>query len=350
MKVSWTFSPDKYRGESPEISHAIADEQAIYVVGTIGDSPAAWKVDWNGKPLWRFDSRVDIQRGHWPTLGLGSLLVYDDGLYVLNPETGKHRKRWYLDSWGNSLSDDQRFYVVNTWHVAGPRVRVAALDATGKELWHRFPRGRVREDILDDVGALALDGGTLFYGADYRFAPGALVAALDPASGEPKWQQATHPRSAFSAACGKLFGIEKTDKKHQLVARLQSNGEKVWTAAVEDPSTQAPVVTGTTVVIESGAGIAAFECESGRSLWSAKDGARSVSRTPWATTMLVALGSETLVATRGRQVHVLRIADGTELWKSGPVASLGDLHSPVLVGERLLAVEGNRLVAFEPGQ
>lgn len=296
-----------------------------------------------------FDSRVDIHRGNWPTLGLGSLLFNDDGLYLVDLETGKNKFDRGLDAWGQSLTDGTRFYMLNTWHVAGPPVSIAAFDQEGNEVWRKFPRGKVFGDVMDDVGGLALDGGMLFYAVDYKFEPNCFVAALEPANGEVRWQQATFPFSALSAAQGRIHLIETSGrlKPRSLVARAQSDGHVIWSVPVQGPSTAAPVIAANLVIIETDEGVSAFDAAKGAKAWTAAHRRRSHSAVGGVTTLAAALGSGTVVATQARRVAILKLDTGAEVWSGEPSGLHADLHSPVIVGNRVYVIAGSGLAALE---
>jgi outer membrane protein assembly factor BamB len=332
------------------VSHVIASADAVFATGVAGDSPAVWRLDPHGKQQWVFDSRVDIHRGHWATWALGSVLLNDDGLYLLDLETGRNKFDRGLDSWGQSLSDGQRFFMVNTWHVAGPRLFVGAFDAEGKALWRKFERGQHVGDIMEDVGGLALDQGLVFYAADYKFQPSSLVAALDPDSGEVRWSKNTFPISALSVANGHLFHVETSGRARPraLVARSVTDGEVVWSAPVQGTPTMAPVIAHDTVIIDTDEGLDAYRMLDGRRVWRNQHGpVRNPFIPPCSTHLLAAMGSQTLLLVDDRRLRVLRLASGEQLW-SGEVPGVLRMHSPVLVGTRLYVAAAGALVALDP--
>jgi len=65
------------------------------------------------------------------------------------------------------------------------------------------------------------------------------------------------------------------------------------------------------------------------------------------TTLAAALGSASLVVTAADGLHVLALADGSQLYKGTIAQASGVLHSPVLVGHRLYAIDNGALVAVD---
>jgi hypothetical protein len=75
---------------------------------------------------------------------------------------------------------------------------------------------------------------------------------------------------------------------------------------------------------------------------------RRPSRVAFATTLVAALGSGTLVVTSGGRVHVRSLADGAELWSGAVRPGASDVHSPVLVERALYVVADGVLVRMDP--
>lgn len=350
LRMTWTFAAKPHGPREALLSHAIADPEAVFPVGKVGQSPAAWRVDPGGIQQWVFDSRVDIHRGNWPLLALGSLLFHDDGLYLLDLQTGKNRFDRGLDAWGQSLTDGTRYYMASTWHVAGPPVSIAAFDAEGNELWRKFQRGKVFGDVMDDVGAIALDGGSLFYAVDYKFEPNCFVAALDPSNGDVRWQQTTFPFSAMSASDGRIYLVETTGrfKPRTLVARAQNDGHVVWSVPVQGPALAAPVIAAHLLIIETDEGVSAFESSTGAKVWTSPHRRRSRSAVGAVTTLAAAMGSGTVIATQSRQVRIIRLDTGVDVWSGEPAGLHAELHSPVLVGNRVYVIAGSSVAALDP--
>ena len=348
-RVAWTWTAEGTREREARAHHVIADTHAVYVVGVKGNSPVAYKLSTHGKLLWQHDTRADIQRSQWPTLALGSLVVNDDGFYLLSPETGKNRHDRGLDTWGQSLAHAGHWFLTNTWHVEGPGVFVGKFDHEGRVLWKANKFGSVKEDVMDDIGAIAFDHGTLFQAANYKFGQMSGVFAFDAATGAARWSRAVMPIGDLSTAGGRLFSLEKEarGKEARLVARSTDKGETLWQAAVPGVRVGAPVLAAHRVIVDRGeAGVFAMDQATGVEVWHAAAGKRN-EKIPLATTLCAATGTDTLVVTSADGIAVLSLVDGETRW-SEPIEGLTDVHSPVLVGKRLYVMAGPNVVALDP--
>ena len=348
--VTWTWTAEGgTREREARAHHVIADERGVYVVGVKGNSPVAYRLDVRGKLQWHHDTRADIQRAHWPTLALGSLIVNDDGFYLLSPESGKNRYDRGLDTWGQSLAAGGHLYLTNTWHVEGPGVFVGAFDREGRALWKANKFGSVKEDVMDDVGAIAVDHGILFQAANYRFGQSSGVFAFDALSGAPRWSKATMPVGDLSAASGRVFSLEKEarGKEPRLVVRKAATGDTAWELAVPGVRSAAPVLADHRVIVDRGeGGLVALDQATGVEAWHGAAGKRH-DKIAWSTTLAAATGSGTLIVTSVDGLAVLSLVDGETRWAGAP-DGLADVHSPVLVGTRLYVIAGGAVVALDP--
>ena len=345
LEEQWSFAPEPFAGRAGRVHHAIVDGDAIYAAGLRGDSPVLHRVDAQGKVSWTFDSRADIHREDWPTSALGSVLVNDDGLYMVDPLTGKHQGRG-LDTWGESLASGTRFFAVNRMKVDGPGLFVAAYDAAGKIVWKK-DKFDGPSMFQDEISGICLEGGVVFHTANNRFPSHSYVSALDPLTGERVWSVATLPESAPSAGQGSVFAIESVpdEKTDKLVARSQRDGGVAWSREVSGARGPAPVLAGKLVIVHGDEGVVAVDAVSGELAWKSSI-PRTRSTIGHATSLAAALGSKTLVVTAGGVVHLLRLADGSEQWR-GPLGDAGsDVHSPVVVGRALYVVADGELVRF----
>jgi outer membrane protein assembly factor BamB len=331
------------------VHHAIAAGDAVYVAGLRGDAPVLHRLDASGAPSWTFDSRADIHRDHWPTLDGDRIVLDDDGLYVIDTATGEHEGRG-LDSWGQSATDGERLYVTNTWQEDGPGLYAAAYDAAGKMLW-KTDRFAGRGIVIPDLGGIAVGEHAVVHAANYRFPSCSGVFALEPRTGEHRWEAKTMPVSAPSTSAGLVYTVERMPAAaaDALVAREEATGAPVWTADVDAARGPSPVVAAGLVVVHEGPAVVAFDAKTGARAWTAGV-PRTPSATGSATSLAAALGSGTLIATSGGSVHVLSLRDGHEIASSVPSAGASDVHSPVVVGTSVYVVADGTLVRLDEAE
>ncbi len=330
------------------MEHAIADIDTVYAAGIRGQSPVLHRIEAKDAHMqWTFDSRADIARAHWPTAALNVVMYVDDGVYVMDSQSGTHRSA-ELDCWGPTLADDSRYYLANTWQEEGPGLFAGAYDPRALPLW-KTDKFSAKGIVIPDENGIALDGGTLFHAANYRFPKYAYLTALDPETGAVKWKSATVPDSAPSAGGGRVYMVERLPKKEHesvLVARSQNDGNVVWSTPVEDARVAAPVVAGRLVIVHSVVGVLAFDAQTGEPAWSvAILRTRSASRN--ATSLAAATGSGALLVTAGGQLHVLELTTGRVRWSGAPLENAKDVHSPVIAGGVAYVVADGTLVRLE---
>jgi outer membrane protein assembly factor BamB len=179
---------------------------------------------------------------------------------------------WTADT-GTAASSDQG--LLNPRVVADGRVYTIDAGSTvsafaigdGHEVWQT---DFTPEDEDDDLfgGGLGYWQGTL-----YVTTPFATVLALDPATGEKRWQVSLpapmHVPPAISD--GRVFVITMDD---QLFVLAADDGRQLWSyQAVSEPTTllggPTPAVLGTVAVAAFSSGeVMAFQVETGRLLWS----------------------------------------------------------------------------------
>ncbi|MFO0658773.1 MAG: PQQ-binding-like beta-propeller repeat protein [Polyangiaceae bacterium] len=360
LKELWRFKPpskDKREGvaETP-----IVTDDGIYVGGLIGESTAVFGLTHNGELRWTFDSRTDIHHGQWPIAAHGVVAVNDDGLFMLNPGDGKQTVDHGLDTWGQLAADDERFYFANACHVEGPLAFVCAADQRGEPLWQQNKLGSSPQDVMDELGAIAIDGGALFQAAEYRFTAASRsgLYAFERRAGTPRWTVKTSPRSDISANDGKVFGVERQGKGLALIARNQADGGLVWSSDVRGTDQSSPLIVNDEIIT--------FSYEDG---WQSRDALSGTVK--WQTPSPVKRPVESLVGkkflrtsrathaaatrdghlivTAGGQVRVLRTQDG----KPAHEGALGDgltlgkvVHSPVPALGNLYVIADGALVAL----
>lgn len=343
LKLLWRFSPPS----AATVTHAIATKDAVYVSGQAGDSPAVYRVSLSGKLDWSFDSHADVTRGRWPDAALGHVILNDDGFFWLVPGSGKRFGPQRLDTWGQTLGDGKRLYVVNELHLDGPGVYVGAFDRSVKPLWkaNTYIKKRGRLDVL---GAIALDDGTLYQAALFKGAALSGLYALDPGSGAQRWAQRVYPDSAISAQHGRIYLVEMdAQSKRALFSRKGSDGTALWSVPVDDTDHQAPVIAEDKVVtFGPESGIVARAAKTGKSLWKVGLIVPGKDRPAYSTALAAALGSRTLVAASGPELAVLSLETGHVQWKGHVDSLLGDLHSPIIAGGRVYVVSHGKLLAL----
>jgi outer membrane protein assembly factor BamB len=340
----WRFAPRDVPGRVASAAHAIASADAVYVQGTIGESPALWRLDApTGEPRWTFDSRADIPHLTWPTLAPRTVAMIDDGLFFVDPETGKNRGR-ALDAWGESLTDGVQMFVMNTWQADGDPPYVGAFDLDARPLWKRDRMGRARGYRPPDVGGVAMADGVLVH-ASNQASRGAHVAAFDATRSDRRWSVDTTPESAPSIADGRILMIERWAgvKVDRLVARSLETGDVAWSRELARARGQAPVVAGALAIVHDEQEVVAFDRATGEPAWSARI-ARTTPGTQGVTTLAAALGSGTLVVCAGGRVHVLRLRDGSVAWSGEPVPGTKNVDSPAIAAGALYVVVDGTIV------
>jgi outer membrane protein assembly factor BamB len=347
LRTAWTFAPPLRPGREARAAHALLDADAAYVQGVAGKSPMLWRVDArSGQLAWTFDSRADVPLVTWPTLAPRTVLMVDDGVFFVDPARGTNRGK-ELDAWGQSLADGDRVIVCNTWQTDGWGPYLAAFDLDGQTLWKKDKLGDARGYAPPDVSGIALGGGVVVTGAN-RYPNGQHVAAYDARTGEKRWWiETTTPESAPSIAGGRVFLVERRigDKTDRLVARSLDDGGVAWSREMLGARGAAPVQAGPLVIVHGETGVVAVDRATGEPAWSAPL-PRTAAPVQSATTLAAATGSSTLVVVAGGVVHVLRLADGTEMGSFEPAPGAKQVDSPVVQGTSLLVVADGRLVSI----
>ena len=362
LDVAWRYTPsaapwnDGGTRAPLMVDHAVARGDAVFLawgaqnyIGTTpgGTTQSLDRIDpQTGKAIWSFVPVFgDASTSGWPAAGLGSVLYDSDGLYWIDETTGAQAHTFSVDYWGDVLTDATQAYVTNTMYVDGPPMFVGAYDTTGTQTWQKNVFGVTKHGDYDGVGALAMDGGTLFFAARY----GASVTltsglyAFDPATGTQKWLMPTSPTSDIAATGGMIFLSEGTS----LVARHASDGSiawtSTWTSPIDGATGAAPVVTPSLVIVQEKAGIVAHARPTGTVAWSAPLAPTSdqgITTLHCDAVLAAALGSNTLVAVDATKIHVFDLGDGHEVWSAALPGLVGiRLTSPVIVGKRVYVID-----------
>src|SRR5579885_2735333 len=131
LTVAWRFTRKGgcgYRSRVGRVLGVVAEEGAIFAALDCGHAPAVMRITPAGEPMWTF-SRADEGRGHWPALAEGSVVYADDGLYVIDRETGKFRMH-DLDVWGEPIPLGETILVDNGYQLDGYGPFLGAVDAS----------------------------------------------------------------------------------------------------------------------------------------------------------------------------------------------------------------------------
>jgi len=338
-------------GRKAVAKHVVVDDTGVFVAAEIGDSTSAYGLRLeDGTQMWSWDSRTDIHHGHWPTLAFGYVILNDDGLFVLDPRTGDKPFNKGVDWWGQTLTDGDKLYLVNSYHIHGPQAFVGALDRQMEPVWQENVHGTVAEDYLDRVGAIALDEGTIFQAVDFRWGGTRGLFAFDAGTGQERWYASTKPAGPISAYAGMVHGVEGGEPSSglRLVARAQRDGEEIWAEKVEDSDLAAPAIADWRLLTFSPAsGVVARDSSTGQVLWTREFPATAQPAVNHATHLAVAWLSRTVVVGAGGQMAILQLSDGRILWTgTAPGAGPEEVHSPVVAEENVYVVRSGSVFAL----
>jgi hypothetical protein len=311
---------------------------------------------------------------------MGYVVVNDDGFAYIDPSSGNVVNQGAVDWWGQSAPGSDRVFLINDSHVDGPGVFLSARDSSGGRIWiNNYYTGSCRLDLGDTTGGLALDGGNIYYAANYvagTASPASPLAsavyAFDAGSGTAVWTQTTTPTSKISAGDGLVYLMENSTT---LTARRQSDGTVAWTATINSAGEQAPVLASGLVIVAASDAIRAFDSTTGQLAWTNNtygcnappntltfsggcnggsldtESGRNYSTAVPTTTLAVASGSGTIVVTEPSAyqptLHVLSLATGGELWSGTIDNATGALREPVIVGTTLYVMDSGGLLALQ---
>ncbi|HEX8793237.1 MAG TPA: PQQ-binding-like beta-propeller repeat protein [Polyangiaceae bacterium] len=370
FKELWRYPPPSPDGGFAGVpANEVADTTSLYVHMQLGTVPSADKVSAaTGARTWRYHGGADFDNGNWLSVGLGYVMIQDDGVYQVDVGDGGLAHTSGVDWWGQTAADTSRFYVVDVTHGDGPGAFVGAWDQTkGQMAWKANQQGACQPAIGDENGGLAVDGTVLYFapryevgapqgglepadaGVTFMFPSG--LYAFDAASGTKKWSVPSTPNSAISAGDGHVYGIEPGPA---LVARSETDGSIAWSAPIQAMaqavSTSPPVQAAGLVIVATSDHVLAFDAMTGKAAWSTMvQGAGQhgydqntvdflscpQAQEPMAslapTTLAAATSSNTLVVTGSMGIAVLSLTSGMQLGNY----SLTGAFDPVLVGDRL---------------
>ena len=353
LSLAFRFEPQDLLHRPARIHHVVSDGRALYASARIGESPAVMAVDFTGKLKWTFDSHVDITRHHWPAIVLDRVVLNDDGLYILERGTGHREVDRGLDSWGEVLTDQRNLFANNTWHIAGPKLYVGALESGGAPLWTRNTLGVTREDYLDRAGGIALSTSTLLQTLDTRPNEPSGIFAFRTEDGRQLWRADAIPVSRISTSAGRAYTVEREASRasYHLVARSLGAGEVVFRTAVDAAEASAPTIAGGLVLLRSGTGtLLAFDAQTGTEVW--RRTSEELRRTELArsTSFAVALGNRRVITTEGHELALLDLTTGREIWRGRPTGANGVLHSPIIAVGRVVVVDAKGFLVLSCGR
>ena len=381
LTESWRFDGNADGESYFGFDNAVADDAGLFV-HVAGRGPTVARVSAaTGLQAWKYQGPADYDLGNWLTLGFGDVLVDDDGVYVLDGATGMLKKTSGVDWWGQTAVDETRFYVVTTTHGDGPGAFVGAWDPTTGLAWKANQQGGCDPALGDTNGALAVDGGVVYFAPRYMVTPNgggppqpgtpmfpSGLYAFDAGTGTQKWSVPLTPQSSISVDATHIYLIEDGPA---LVARRRTDGGVAWqTPLAVDAAmvgSQPPVLAAGRVIIATTDQVLSFDATTGAAGWNTSIARASFflnsgtsinflscpsavqpAGAPLSTTLAAATASDTLVVTGSDAIHVLSLASGLE---QGSVA-LANASNPIIVGDRLyvLAAATNgtsQIVAYQ---
>ncbi len=396
IRTAWRYVPTPPTGKALNVVyHATADETGAYLQWAaeldntkvyIGQTNAD-RVTQSGQRMWTAQVGHESNMGHWATLAFDSLILNDDQIAYVDLATGQPTHMTDTDYAGETVFDGTRLIAVNEAKFAGPGLFIGAYDQQLSQLWRANDFNPCYLGAADRMDGLAVDGGMVFYVADYVGADSdtqdALLAAglqsglyaFDLATGAKKWFQPLAPGSKISAGANQIYLVESDT----LVARGQKDGERVWMVPAIGAGAQAPVLALGLTIIGTSSGVSAFDQGSGKLVWSAPAEGVAVSKFSFTfqgscsspnglfdvsvplggvglsgsdggatqafyiaqptTTMAAALGSRTLVVTASDSLQLLNLADGSRSYRATIDMEQGRVRDPIVVGSRIYVVD-----------
>jgi outer membrane protein assembly factor BamB len=347
LKLLWKAQATTPVKERPAaFEHVVATAEGLYATGLRGKSSMLHGLDLDGKARWDHDTRTDLHFSFWPIVAHDMVGMNDDGTFFLDPASGKMRLNLGLDSWGQMVGDKERLYWTNTWHVHGPALYLGAFSLTGEALWKKSKYGgSVPMDMMDDLGGVALDDGAIFQVANYKFASFSGVFSFEAATGKPRWSRNGSPVGFPSAVDGRVFVVERHRRERRLVARSQQDGAELWSTPLKGVLGAAPAVAWGLVLVgtEQGA-LVALDALSGQERWRFEGGKKHTPAVGHESFVAIGANGRVVFAV-GKELVLLDLLSGKERWRAEVAEA--PIHSPILSGNRVYAVAGGDILAFE---
>ncbi|HUL59502.1 MAG TPA: PQQ-binding-like beta-propeller repeat protein [Anaeromyxobacteraceae bacterium] len=249
--VAWEFQAAGAFSGQPRV-----DDDAVYVGSDDGHLYALDAA--SGMQRWHYDAKEEL--GTRPAVADGTVYVasMEDTIFAVDARTGAWK-------WHHRRERHEGFTVRGAASVIAEGGVVygafsdgfaAALDgATGKPRWERqiAPSG----DYLD-VDSIQLEGGRLFAAA-YSGA----VVAVDAATGKPVWQHVSKEVTRVSVGRGFVVAVTPSTVE----ALSPADGSVVWTTPLDGTPAGEPVIAGKWLLVPAGtSGLRFLELASGRRL------------------------------------------------------------------------------------
>jgi outer membrane protein assembly factor BamB len=344
-----------YRARVGRILGVVAEEASIFASVDCGGAPGLMRITPAGEPLWTF-SRADYSRGHWPALAEGAVVSADDGVFLVDRETGKFRFH-DLDVWGEPVVRGDTILVDNTFQLDGYGPFLGSIDAaTMKWRWRVNATNPGKEPSIARTGGMAYDDGVIVHAAAMGGHAVPSLSAHDATTGDRKWvAPETWPESAPSLADGRVHTVERWrgEKLDRLVARSLADGAVVWSRTIAWARGPAPVVAGKLVILHGADGVVAYDRATGESVWTSPT-PRKAPFLAVATTLAAAMGSRTLVVTSGPRLVLLGLDDGVEQWSGIVVTGWSDtspggvmIERPIVVGRSIYVTSDGALLRLD---
>lgn len=328
-RVIWRFPTHAFQLSAPvvdgETLYVGGDSGALYAIGfspseitaasAVAPAPspvASPGTGGTGSVRWRASGAHDA------VAAAGLLfLVGDAGVRALDPATGVERWRADMPSPSTPVIAGSGLLVAD-----GNGVLRSLDPATGRERWQKPGLGGASDLVLDGSTVYAAGNGA-----------GTLnVAAVDPASGDFKWQRQwtnqSYRSGSLAAAGGRLYLVDEVRGPTRLWSIDEASGALGWEVIVAPNS--APVIFGDTVFVGSQFGeFLALAAADGNVRWR-----RPMSHDIGAP----ALAGETIVVGGGDAFcYAIDAVNGDPIWQ----ARIGDVGGrPLVAGDVVYAGSG----------
>ena len=354
LKQAWRYNPVPLSGNTfGGMFSAVGTTAGVYVhysqygSTVFAGGPSVDGVSPTGARVWSYVEHRDYDEGHWLSVFGTGVVLQDDGEPLIDISKGTLVKSLAssFDSWGETIPDTTGLYGTNTFIADGANLYVYSYSTSNALVWKALQQTGTKYSS-DSDGGLLLSNGTLFYAANYTdpVPNPSGIYALNAASGAKIGYVATTPISEMSADAKNIYLIENAAA---LVARSQSTLAKVWSVSLSGASNAAPVIADGMVIVGTFNGVEAHDPGTGKTIWTSS--VRPEYGGLYSTAMAAALVSNTLVVTSYDGVHLLNIANGTDMWHGGPTG----VSNPIIVndpavGATVYVIDGTGVIALVP--